>query len=95
MRDGCARGDDGAHVFVRPFGGFAHRIRDSVGFTDADTHFTVVITCDYCHAELKATAAFDNFCHAGDLDDTLVKNLLKGLVFHHFHKKTSTSSHLS
>ncbi len=75
MRDGCAHGDDRAHILVRAFGRFAHRIRNSIGFADSDTDLAVVITGNDRNTELETASTFNNFGNTGDFDYTLVKML--------------------
>src|SRR6476619_134261 len=46
------------HRFARRFGSFADRLGHFIGFAEADSDFTVVISCDNQRAKAKTPAAF-------------------------------------
>ena len=74
MGNGGAGKVDLVHILVGFIGSFSHRVWNSIGFTNAHSDFTVVITHDECHPELETTAAFNNLGDTGNLDYTLVKS---------------------
>ena len=46
---------------------FAHSVRNSISFTNAQTDITVVIASHDGHTELKPATTFNNFGYTGNL----------------------------
>src|SRR5574340_653184 len=87
MRDGGAPAQDRSCRLLSAFGRLAHGIRHGVGLANSQTDVTAAVTDHNRHPELEAAAAFYDFRHASDLDDTLFELLLYTLKFSHFHSQ--------
>src|SRR5258707_15812842 len=73
VRDGCPRQRDASHTLFRAIRTLADRLRHATRLPDANTHAALIIADDHHCAESKAATPFDDFRHAGDVDDALVK----------------------